>query len=83
MTVRNQPTALIRQVGAWGLDSGDDAPPPAPRSRPIQQHIERVKDSTGPRFEARQTGILGCSSHKAGYNHEVSHQGLLAAEVVY
>lgn len=51
--------------------------------RPVEQHVEGIKGSTGLRSEARKTCILGWSSHSAGYNHEESHQGPLAAEVVY
>lgn len=51
--------------------------------RPIEQHDEGIKGSTRLRFEALKAYILGRSSHSAGYNHEESHQGPLAAEVVY
>lgn len=65
-----------------GLDSGDDAPQGRECDR-SSKHIEGIKGSTGLRFEARKTYILGWSSHSAGYNHEESHQGPLAADVVY
>lgn len=82
MTACNQPTVVMGTGWGVGLDSGDDAP--QGRECDLSSNTmkaSRAQQGFAPRLE-RPTSLVW-SSHSAGYNHEESYQGPLAAEVVY